>query len=820
MAYDAQSIKVMEGLQAVRKRPAMYIGNTGPKGLHHLVYEVVDNSVDEALAGHCNNIKIILHVDGSCSVEDNGRGIPIDIHESEGISAAEVVLTKLHAGGKFDKDSYKYSGGLHGVGISVVNALSTKLTLEVYKNGKIYTQSYQKGIPDSPLAEIGKTNKTGTKVRFTPDPEIFQQTTEFSFETLSARLRELAFLNKNLNISIKENGQNKEHRFFFEGGIVSFVEAINEKKTPIFNNVISFKKEDENYIFELAMQYNEGYKEQIFSFVNNINTEEGGTHVSGFKSALTKACNKRAVALKISRQGDLFSSEDVREGLVCVISIKVPEPQFEGQTKTKLGNNEVKGIVDSWCFAALDTYFEENPTIAKKILQKAELSKRARDAAKRARDITRRKTALESSILPGKLTDCSNGDPAKSELFIVEGESAGGSAKQARERETQAILPLKGKILNVEKARLDKMLANEEIKSLISAVGCGIEEQEFNCDKIRYHKIILMTDADVDGSHIKTLLLTFFFRYMQPIIEKGYLYIAQPPLYKAKIGKKSQYLNNETELRQFVFQWAEENMTANSHNTEYAGETLKTLLDQLLVYEKNLKKTSVHYNIEYRHCHQLAAYKHSQKNIPTDLEALVAELQAFFPSFAVSYESKINSYIASSQESCSAQDDDDDAYAGDPIETAPIVNSANEFEILFKKLNVSWKVSTQFFESEEVDLLANKLAALSFLETAWSLDLAQKNNPTSGKGVLAFIKTIFESAKPFMYIQRYKGLGEMNPEQLWETAMDPATRTLLQVDIEDALEADAWFTTLMGDDVKGRKKFIYDNGKFVQNLDI
>ena len=816
--YDAQSIKVMEGLQAVRKRPAMYIGNTGAKGLHHLVYEVVDNSVDEALAGHCDNIKIILHVDGSCSVEDNGRGIPIDIHESEGISAAEVVLTKLHAGGKFDKDSYKYSGGLHGVGISVVNALSTKLILEVYKNGKVYTQSYQKGIPDGPLAEVGKTSKTGTKVRFTPDPEIFQQTVEFSFETLSARLRELAFLNKNLNISIKESSQNKEHNFFFDGGIASFVESINEKKIPIFNNVISFRKEDENYVFELAMQYNEGYKEQIFSFVNNINTEEGGTHVSGFKSALTKACNKRAIALKITRQGDLFSSEDVREGLVCVISIKVPEPQFEGQTKTKLGNNEVKGIVDSWCFAALDTYFEENPAVAKKILQKAELSKRARDAAKRARDITRRKTALESSILPGKLTDCSNGDPANSELFIVEGDSAGGSAKQARDRETQAILPLKGKILNVEKARLDKMLANDEIKSLISAVGCGIENQEFSCEKIRYHKIILMTDADVDGSHIKTLLLTFFFRYMQQIIEKGYLYIAQPPLYKAKIGKKSQYLNNETELRQFIFHWAEENIEASSLKVSYKDETLKALLHQLLIYEKSLKKTSVHFNIEYRHCHQLAMYKNSTKAVPTDLDALIAELQPFFPSFAISYESKIKTYIANSQESCSMQEDDE--FENESIETAPAGTSTNEYELLFKKSNVSWKVSPQFFESEEVDLLANKLAALLFLEKEWSLQLVQKSTPVEGKGILAFIKTIFEIAKPFMYIQRYKGLGEMNPEQLWETAMDPKTRTLLQVDIEDALEADAWFTTLMGDDVKGRKKFIYDNGKFVQNLDI
>lgn len=821
--YGAQSIKIMEGLEAVRKRPAMYIGNTGIKGLHHLVYEVVDNSVDEALAGHCEKVKVVLHTDGSCSVEDNGRGIPIDIHPTEGISAAEVVLTKLHAGGKFDKDSYKYSGGLHGVGISVVNALSTSLTLEVYKNGKIYTQSYEIGVPTGPLKEIGNTKKQGTKIRFTPDPEIFQQSTKFSFETLSARLRELAFLNKNLQIIIGDKTQNKENDFFFEGGIASFVESINEKKTPLFKKVVQFEREDDTYVLDVALQYNEGYKEQIYSFVNNINTEEGGTHVSGFKAALTKACNKRATALKFNRSGESFSSEDVREGIVCVISIKVPEPQFEGQTKTKLGNNEVKGIVDSWCFAALDSFFEENPSVAKKILGKAEMSKRAREAAKRARDITRRKTVLESSILPGKLTDCSNEDPAESELFIVEGDSAGGSAKQARDRVTQAILPLKGKILNVEKARLDKMLANDEIKSLISATGCGISEKEFDCEKIRYHKIILMTDADVDGSHIKTLLLTFFFRYMKPIIEKGYLYIAQPPLYKAKIGKKSQYLNNDTELRQFVFDWANENMEAASGKSEYKDATFKKLLSQLLVYEKGLKETSIHFNLEYRHCHQLALYKSSQKAIPEDLEKLVAELQPLFEGYKISLESKIQTYLETSSENCSVKEGaatEGDIEITEEEAKQTVEKKVEEFEILFSKSNVSWKISPHFFTSEEVDLLIEKIDPILFLEKEWVIALPQKNKQFDGKGIIPFIKMILENAKPYMYIQRYKGLGEMNPEQLWETAMDEKTRTLLQVDIEDGLEADAWFTTLMGDDVKGRKKFISDNGKFVQNLDI
>src|SRR5579859_1647554 len=511
--YGAASIRVMEGLQAVRKRPAMYIGSTVPAGLHHLVYEVVDNSVDEALAGYADNINVILHKDGSCSVEDNGRGIPTDIHPTEKVSAAEVVMTKLHAGGKFDKESYRFSGGLHGVGVSVVNALSTRLDLEVYKNGNTYAMSFEKGKPLGPLKIIGETTKRGTYVRFTPDPEIFKETTTLSFDTLSARLRQLAFLNKGLRITIWDERDNKNNEFYFEGGIVSFIEHINVKKAALFPEIIYFEKADDKNELEVAIQYNDGFGEQVFSFVNSINTADGGTHVAGFKSALTKLCNKKAIEFNVLKKDEEgFSSEDVREGLVAVINLKIPEAQFEGQTKGKLGNSEVKGLVDSWTFSYLDAYFEEHPSIARKIVQKADLAKRARDAARKARELTRRKTALEGAILPGKLADCSNENPVETELFIVEGDSAGGSAKQARDRNNQAVLPLKGKILNVEKARLDKMLSNDEIKALISAIGCGIGG-DFDFKKARYHKIILMSvDAnehvfvrDNSGVHMTTI---------------------------------------------------------------------------------------------------------------------------------------------------------------------------------------------------------------------------------------------------------------------------------------------------------------------------
>jgi DNA gyrase subunit B len=805
--YNASSIRIMEGLEAVRKRPAMYIGNTGVGGLHHLVYEVVDNSVDEALGGHCNDIKIILHTDGSCSVEDNGRGIPTDIHQGEGISAAEVVLTKLHAGGKFDKDSYKFSGGLHGVGISVVNALSSDLHLEIYQNGNIYTQDYKKGIPQGRLEITGETKKRGTYVRFTPDAEIFQETTEFSFETLSVRLRELAFLNKNLKIAISDKEHNKNHVFLYAGGIVSFIESINDKKDPLFSEIIYLNKEDDKYILEVAVQYNEGFKEQIFSFVNNINTIEGGTHVSGFKSALTKTCNKRALTLGMLKAGDSFSSEDVREGLVAVISLKAPEPQFEGQTKTKLGNSEVKGIVDSWVFAALDTFFEENPSVAKKII------------LKRARDLTRRKTALESTILPGKLADCSNEDPTTTELFIVEGDSAGGSAKQARDRFTQAILPLKGKILNVEKARLDKMLGNEEIKALISAVGCGIENpEEFNCEKARYHKIILMTDADVDGSHIRTLLLTFFFRYMKPLIELGYLYIAQPPLYKVKIGKQSQYLSDDASLKMFIFDWAKNNLSLHVAGISYVDEDWKTLLENLLKYEAKNHEISINFNLEYKHCHQLALFVTKEKEIATDPEKLIKQLQPYFADLAISLQAPEQ---ASTQTIpvCDTATPEDTIQDDNMLVTEKAIVA--DHVLVFTKSNIAWTLSIDFFNQEIIEKLVAYVAPLLALETnVWTLAQGTKEKNVEDRGILKLSQAIGAFSKPHMYIQRYKGLGEMNPEQLWETAMDPDTRLLLQVKIEDGFEADAWFSNLMGDSVLGRKQFIEDNGKFVRNLDI
>lgn len=796
--YKAQSIKVMEGLQAVRKRPAMYIGSTGPQGLHHLVYEVVDNSVDEALAGYCNNIIVTLNKDGSCTVEDNGRGIPTDIHPTEKVSAAQVVLTKLHAGGKFDKDSYKFSGGLHGVGISVVNALSTALNLVIYQDGKIHTQQYERGKPLALLAEVGETKKQGTVVTFMPDPEIFTETTTFSFDTLSARLRELAFLNKQLRITIIDERTDKRHEFYFEGGIVSFVKDINKKKNPLFPEVIYVEQEDEKYIFELALQYNDSYGEQLFSFVNNINTTEGGTHVSGFKSALTKVCNKRAQALQMLKDKDgSFSSEDVREGLVCVISMKIPEPQFEGQTKTKLGNSEIKGLVDSWSFAYLDSYFEENPSIMRKILQKAEIAMRAREAAKKARDLTRRKTYLESAILPGKLADCTNEDPTQTELFIVEGDSAGGSAKQGRDRNNQAILPLKGKILNVEKARLDRILSNEEIKALISAIGTGIGE-EFSTEKARYHKIILMTDADVDGAHIRTLLLTFFFRYMNALIEKGYLFIAQPPLYKAKIGRKEQYLKNDAALKQFLFDWAEEQTKLSINGKEIDAATWHQWLKDLYQYDDLTNEISPRFKISYDQCYALinALRSHQWKHVDS-LEDLVEKLKQSFPTYTVTLdEPKI------------------DNVEGESLET-PLPT-----QIIFTVRNTKWAVPLAFFTAPEVHELIKRGELLKPLDNEWTLQITDKDRQLEDKGILALVRAVSLISKPYMNIQRYKGLGEMNPEQLCETSMDPSKRTILKVSIEDALEADRWFTTLMGDDVQGRKEYIEEFGQFVKNLDV
>lgn len=793
--YRAESIRVMEGLEAVRKRPAMYIGSTGPQGLHHLVYEIVDNSVDEALAGFCDTIKVILHADGSCSVEDNGRGIPTGIHPTEKISATEVVFTILHAGGKFDKETYKFSGGLHGVGASVVNALSKQLQVTIFQNGKVFSQTYRQGKPEAPLAEVGTTDKRGTLIRFWPDPEIFKETVEFNFDTLSARFREFAFLNKGLRINIIDERSSKIHEFHFEGGIKSFVEFVNNKKTVLFPEIIYFQETDQNYILEMALQYNDGYGEQLFSFVNNINTIEGGTHVSGFKSALTKVCNKRAKEFNILKDGDLFSSEDIREGLVAIINMKVPEPQFEGQTKSKLGNNDVKGIVDSWTFAFLDTFFEENPSIAKKILLKAEIAKRAREAARKARDLTRRKTALESTILPGKLADCSNENPAETELFIVEGDSAGGSAKGGRDRANQAILPLRGKILNVEKARIDRILGNEEIKSLIAAIGCGIGE-DFDVSKARYHKIILMTDADVDGAHIRTLLLTFFFRYMKPMIDKGYIYIAQPPLYKVKIGKKEQYLKDEKSFQRFLFDWAQEQTILSIDGKPLDQSVWQKLLDEVIAYDEQLSKTSNNIRLDTRTTHELISLLVNtgwQKN--DGISLLISHLKDHFKGFTVTYKE--------------AEVKED---AEDITEFAAIIK--------FASAGHSWQIPALFFESGEAHVLMNLFKNLSILNETWNLSIIGKEKSVIDSGILKLIRCLSDISKPFMHIQRYKGLGEMNPDQLRETSMDVTQRSLLQVAIEDALAADAWFNDLMGEEVAMRKQYIEEYGHFAKNIDI
>jgi len=796
--YKAKSIRVIEGLEAVRKRPAMYIGSTGQQGLHHLVYELVDNSVDEALAGYCDTIKIFLNEDGSCSVEDNGRGIPTGMHEM-GVSAAEIVLTKLHAGGKFDKDVYKFSGGLHGVGVSVVNALASKLELTVYQDGKIHFQEYKKGKPVSPLKIIGDTEKNGTMVRFWPDESIFTETTAFSFDILSTRLRELAFLNKGLRITITDEVNNKGHEFFFEGGIISFVEHINAKKTPLFPKVIYLEHKDKTNELEVALQYNDSYGEQLFSFVNNINTVEGGTHLSGFRSALTKICNKKAQDLGVLKAGESFSSDDVREGLVAVISLKIPEPQFEGQTKTKLGNNEIKGIVDSWTFAFLDTYFEENPTIAKKIFTKAEVAKRSREAARKARDLTRRKTALESALLPGKLADCSNENPADTELFIVEGDSAGGSAKQARDRANQAILPLRGKILNVEKARLDKILSNEEIKALISAIGSGVGE-EFDVNKARYHKIILMTDADIDGSHIRTLLLTFFFRYMKPLIENGYLYIAQPPLYKVKIGKKEEYLKDDKAFSQFLFDWAQEHTTLTAEDKEIPTKTWQNYLNKVLAYKEQLNLVAQHSLLTSDQAHALISllsktgWKHED-----GVDKLLKDLRKQFTNYEIGIKEE---HVEEGDEST------DELFEERTM-------------IAFKLLNREWQVPLVFFNANETKTLVDVVKELDLIENKeWTLQIIGKERRVSGTGILNLIMALSEISKPYMNVQRYKGLGEMNPDQLWETSMDSKTRRMLNVSIEDVLEADGWFTTLMGEDVAGRKQFIEEYGHFVKNLDV
>ncbi len=787
--YGADSIKVLEGLSAVRKRPAMYIGSTSVMGLHHLVYEVVDNSIDEALAGYCDEVRVIIHVDGSVTVEDNGRGIPVEMHSTQKKSAAEVVMTVLHAGGKFDSDSYKVSGGLHGVGVSVVNALSKLLELEIRRNGRIYRQSYRQGVPDAPLREEGETIKKGTRITFWPDPEIFE-TTEFSFETLSLRLRELAFLNAGVCIHILDERTEKSHDFHYEGGIVSFVEYLNRAKTPLHPQPIYFSGSREGVDIEAAIQYNDSYDEKIFSFANNINTQEGGTHLIGFKAALTRTLNNYAAVNNLLKNFKVsISGDDLREGMTAVISVKIPDPQFEGQTKTKLGNSEIKGFVETLMNEKLAVYLEENPQVARRILEKGIEAARAREAARKARDLTRRKGALDGLSLPGKLADCQEKDPSLCEIYLVEGDSAGGSAKQGRDRKYQAILPLKGKILNVEKARFDKMLTSNEIRTLITAMGTSIGKDDFDVNKLRYHRIIIMTDADVDGSHIRTLLLTFFFRQMPELVERGHLYIAQPPLYKVKRGKKEIYLKDDAALLDYLLNEGVEgmNITMEKSGRVLRGRQIIPTLRNILDFNDHFEKM-VHKGVN-REVLRIFVQGKVQNGFADmlDLEPLANKLKEIQPK------------------------------AEFQVLTEPA-------RILFTLGNIRARIDQAVLEalsSHEYKLL---LQSYRLVEDICQGEKALIN--TEGKEEASvedrqeLLDFFLARAKKGQYIQRYKGLGEMNPEQLWETTMDSEKRVLLQVKVEDAVEADAVFTVLMGDQVEPRREFIEKNALNVSNLDI
>lgn len=787
--YKAEDIKILKGLDGVRMRPAMYIGSTGIEGLHHLLYEVVDNSVDESLAGFCKNIEVILHHDGSATVIDDGRGIPTAPHpgDPDGRSAAEVALTELHAGGKFESKAYKISGGLHGVGVSVVNALSEWLEVEIKQNGQVYQQRYERGKPVTPLTVVGKTKGRGTKVTFKPDPEIFE-VTDFSFDILSQRLRELAFLNSGLRISIHDERTDKTQEFLYKGGIVSFVEHLNKNKTPLHPKPIYVSGQKDDITVEIALQYNDGYAETIFTFANNINTREGGTHLVGFKSALTRTANNYGTSSGILKNGkEVISGEDIREGLTAVISVKLPNPQFEGQTKMKLGNSEVKGIVESIVNDALSTYFEENPSVARKIIEKAIQAARAREAARKARELTRRKGALEDTGLPGKLADCSEKDPALSELFIVEGDSAGGSAKQGRDRRFQAILPLRGKILNVEKSRFDKMLTSEEIRVLITALGTGIGADDFDISKIRYHKVILMTDADVDGAHIRTLLLTFFYRQMPEVIERGHLYIAQPPLYKVKRGKTERYIQSEAELQNMLLELASEEIALVIKGNEVKGKAVIPHLKKIISVEKLLDWFSRRRKDPV--ILRLLLKEGVNKGVMKDREAFMNLVK------------KINTEIPDVK---IGEIYDDEEHEGFGVELR-----RQNYKL---RLDIGLLLSPEYRELEALYGIIKDLGMPLRLVTR---EGEKEVSDTSG-----LISLVFDIARKGLSIQRYKGLGEMNPQQLWETTMDPEKRTLLQVSIEDSVQADEIFSILMGDQVEPRKEFIIKHALEARNIDI
>ncbi|MGB9181581.1 MAG: DNA topoisomerase (ATP-hydrolyzing) subunit B [Pyrinomonadaceae bacterium] len=801
MAYDSSSITVLEGRDAVRKRPAMYIGSTGDLGLHHLVYEVVDNSIDEALAGYCDTVEVAIHLDNSITVIDNGRGIPVDYHKGEKKSAAEVVMTKLHAGGKFDSNAYKVSGGLHGVGVSCVNFLSETLRLEIWRDGKTYEQEYERGIPVNKLEQTGKTRKRGTKVTFKPDTQIFD-TTEFSFDKLSERLREKAFLNKGIRITIKDEREETErsHEFYYKGGIAEFVKHLNKNKGTLHDKPLYLEKVGDSLSIEVALQYNDGYDEKVYSFANNINTVDGGTHLSGFRSAFTRTINAYAQSSGIAKnfKGSL-TGDDVREGLVAVISVKLPQPQFEGQTKGKL-NSDVKGAVESFLNERLTEYFEQNPTVARKIVGKAVDAARAREAARKAREIVR-KGAIGSTMLPGKLADCQERDPTLCEIYIVEGDSAGGSAKQGRDRKNQAILPLKGKILNVEKARFDKMLGHGEIKTLITALGTGIGKDDFDVSRLRYHKIILMTDADVDGSHIRTLLLTFFYRQMPELVEHGHVYIAQPPLFKVKRGKKEEYIKDERSMVRYMMRQATSDMKVKTAGSKIAteGRDLARILEQMVEFDRYFEKAARRLGGDSRMLRVLLESLGGKEGILRE-EGLT--LRGVFGN--EDYVARIEGALAGER------------YKTDLTED--VEHSMWEIETMTDSgvsVLIDWNLASYVEFQKAVELytaLEDRLAP--------PFVVGENGSSEQIKTREELLERVLAAAKKDLTIQRYKGLGEMNPEQLWETTMNPEKRTLLQVKIDDAVETDQIFTVLMGDAVEPRRKFIEDNALDVKNLDV